>query len=96
MEESVDDRLEAGHDGDSLQSSEHSESPEAGQVAHVYEGGEVARADDEEVQPVPGVPQVGVVVQNESFSQNLDHHLCGVDAEKNKSRNKKTVSVLRA
>ena len=49
VQESVDDRLQAGHDGDSLQSSEHSESPEAGQIAHVYEGGEVARADDEEV-----------------------------------------------
>ena len=88
VQEGVDDRLQAGHDGDGLQSSQHSESPEPGQVAHVYEGGEVARADDEEVQPVPGVPQVGVVVQNESFSQNFDYHFCCVDPEKNKSRNK--------
>ena len=87
VQESVDDRLQSGHDGDGLQSSEHSEGPETGQVAHVYEGGEVARSDDQEVKPVPGVPQVGVVVQNESFSQNFDYHFDSVDAEKNKSVN---------
>ena len=81
------------HYGDSLESSEDPEGPQASQIAHVYEGGEVARADDEEVQPVPGVPQVGVVVQNESFSQNFDYHFCSVDAEKNKSKNKNSFQV---
>ena len=44
------------HDGDRLEGPEDPEGPEAGEVAHLDEGGEVAGGDHREVQPVPGVP----------------------------------------
>ena len=73
------------HDGDSLESSEDPECPETGQVAELHEGGEVAGEDHDEVQPVPGVPQVGVVVQDEALGDHLDHHLHRVDGQEHNS-----------
>lgn len=56
------------HDGHCFESSENPECPETRQVAHVNEGSQVAGADHKEVQPVPRVSQISVIVQNESFS----------------------------
>ena len=67
VEEGVDDGLEARHDGHCLESSENPEGPETRQVAHVYEGCQVARTDHKKVQPIPRVSQISVIVQNESF-----------------------------
>ena len=69
------------HDGDGLECPEHPEGPEAGEVAHLDEGGEVAGDDDGEVEPVPGVAQVRVVVEDEAAGHALDHHLHRVDAQ---------------
>ena len=83
VEQGIDDGLEAGHDGDCLESSEHPEGSEARQVAHVYEGCQVSGTDHKKVQPIPRVSQISVIVQNESFSEHFDYHLRCVDPEKN-------------
>ena len=67
------------HNGDGFESPEDSECPESGQVAHLDEGREVAGEDDGEVEPVPGVPQVRVVVEQEAPRHALDHHLARVN-----------------
>ena len=36
---------------------------------------------DHEVKPVPGVAQVGVLVEDEAFGDGLDDHLCRVDGQ---------------
>ena len=69
------------HDRDSFQCSENSECSQSRQVAHINEGCEVTGTDHNKVQPVPRVPQIRVIVQNESFGQHFDHHLCGVDTQ---------------
>ena len=69
------------HDGDRLEGPEDPEGAQAGQVAELDEGGEVAGEDDDEVEPVPRVPQVGVVVEDEPLGDHLDHHLHRVDGQ---------------
>ena len=73
------------HDGDRLERPEHPERPQSGQVSHLDEGGEVAGEDDDEVQPVPGVAQVGVVLEDEASGHGLDRHLQGVDGQEDVS-----------
>ena len=58
-------------DGNSLKGSQHSESSEGSQVAQIDAHGEVSEGDDDEVEPVPGVPQVGELGQGETPT----HHL---------------------
>ena len=71
-----------GHDGDCLERPEDPERPEAGEIAHLDERGEVAGGDHGEVQPVPRIPEVAVVVKDESPRHRLDHHLGRVDPQK--------------
>lgn len=56
------------HNGNCFESPENPEGPESRQVAHVYEWCQVAGTDHKEVQPIPRVSQISVIVQNESFS----------------------------
>ena len=69
------------HDGDRLEGPQYAEGPQAGQVAHFHADGGVPWGDDDEVEPVPGVPQVRVLVKNEALGDRLDYHLCRVDCE---------------
>ena len=84
VQQGIDDSLEAWHDGHRLESSEYPKGPQARQVSHVYEGGQVSGTDHKKVQPIPRVSQISVIVQNESFSEHFDYHLRCVDPEKNK------------
>ena len=69
------------HDGDRLEGPQYAEGPQAGQVAHIHADGGVPWGDDDEVQPVPGIPQVRVLVKNEALGDRLDYHLCRVDCK---------------
>ena len=64
-----------------LECPEHPERPQPGQVPHLYEGGQISREDHGEVEPVPRVAEVTVIVQYESPGNALDHHLQGIDPE---------------
>ena len=69
------------HDGDSLEGPQHSEGPQTRKVADFHTDGSVARRDDNEVEPIPRVPQVRVLVQYETLGDGLDDHLCRVDSK---------------
>ena len=71
------------HDGDGLEGAQDAERPESGEVPHFDERGEVAREDDREVQPVPRVAEVSVIIQNESSGDALDRHLHRVNRQEN-------------
>lgn len=77
------------HDGDGLERPEHPEGSESCQVAQLdielakfYDQSDITRCYDHEVQPVPRVPQVSVLVENEALGHSLDHHLGRVDSQK--------------
>ena len=48
---------------------------------------------DNEIQPVPGVSKVGVVVQDEPLGDDFDHHFHRVDGQEDNSAIVKLVSV---
>ena len=48
---------------------------------------------DNEIQPVPGVSKVGVVVQDETLGDDFDHHFHRVDGQEDNSAIVKLVSV---
>ena len=80
-----------GHDGDCLERPEDPERPEAGEIAHLDERGEVAGGDHREVQPVPRIPEradechatllagKGKVPSVQGYSYNQTHILVEVD-----------------
>lgn len=83
VEQSVDDGLEARHNGNGLQSSQYTKGSQAGQIAHIHADGGVARGYHHKVQPVPGIPEVGVLVQQKALGRDLDNHLDGVNGQEN-------------
>jgi hypothetical protein len=42
----------------------------------------VTACNDDKVEPIPWIPQVGVFVEGEAFRDNLDEHLDGINYEK--------------
>lgn len=44
----------------------------------------VTTRDDDEVEPIPRVPQVGVFVEYEAFSDDFDEHFDWVDGQEEK------------
>lgn len=69
--------------GDGFESAKDPEGTQAREVAHFDEAGEVPGEYHKEIEPVPRRPQISVVVQYESFGNNLDAHLERVEAEEN-------------
>ena len=72
-----------GQDRNCLEGSKDSKSSKSSQVSHFNEAGKVPGNYHKKVQPIPWITQISVIVQNESFSNYLDHHFSGIDTQKN-------------
>ena len=79
VDDSADDCLEAGDDSHRLQSPKHPDSPESGEAAKIDSERNIGHGDDYEVQPVPGVSQVGEVIHDQTPGKEFDGRLVGVD-----------------
>lgn len=44
----------------------------------------ITTCDDDEVEPIPRIPQVGVLVEGETFCDDFDEHFDRVDCQKEK------------
>lgn len=74
------------HNRDCLERPQDPEGPQPRQIPHLHPDGGVAGGDHNEVEPVPRVAEVGVLVDDEPFGDDFDDHLRGVDREEDVSR----------
>ena len=65
-----------------LQGSEDAEGSQGGEGAEVDSDGHVRHPDDADVQPVPSVPQIGIIVHKKPAGHQLGGGLVGIDGSK--------------
>lgn len=82
VQQRVDDRLQSGHDGHRLEGAQHAKSAQPRQVAHLHADGGVATSNDHEVQPIPRVSQIRVLVEQKALGNNLYDHFDRVNGQK--------------
>lgn len=77
------------HNRNSLQRPQHPKGPQPSQVADLHADSGISRRDHDEVQPIPRVPEVRILVQDETLGDALDYHLRRVDRQENVPGKKK-------
>lgn len=67
------------HDGDGLEGPKYTKCSKTGQIANLHANGGVAAGDDDEIEPIPWIAQVCVLVEDEAFCNTFDYHFRRVD-----------------